>query len=128
MTIRKSTLHIFLVIIMIAVLQLLSIHPVQALSTLHTETGGWNPDGVLLQTIKHGTVNGSIYVGGGHGMEYTTSYTQNFTVPNGTMKWARLYVSAKDTLWINLSLNGHLLGNYTDLASNPYMKEEIVRS
>ena len=119
MTIRKSTLHIFLVIIMIAVLQLLSIHPVQALSTLHTETEGWNPDGVLLQTIKHGTVNGGIYVSGGHGMEYTTSYTQNFTVPNGTVKWARLYVSAKDTLWINLSLNGHLLGNYTDLASNP---------
>ncbi len=119
MTIRKSTLHIFLVIIMIAVLQLLSVHPVLAVSTLHTETEGWNPDGVLLQTIKHGTVNGGIYVSGGHGMEYTTSYTQNFTVPNGTMKWARLYVSAKDTLWINLSLNGHLLGNYTDLASNP---------
>ena len=119
MIIRKSTLHIFLMIIVIALLQLLSVHPVLAVSTLHTETEGWNPDGVLLQTIKHGTVNGGIYVSGGHGMEYTTSYTQNFTVPNGTMKWARLYVSAKDTLWINLSLNGHLLGNYTDLASNP---------
>ena len=119
MTIRKSTLHIFLMIIVIALLQLLSIHPVQAVSTLHTETKGWNPDGVLLQTIKHGTVNGGIYVGGGHGMEYTTSYTQNFTVPNGTVKWVRLYVSAKDTPWLNVSLNGHLLGNYTDLTNNP---------
>ncbi len=119
MTIKKLKLHIFLVIIMIALLQLLSVHPVLAVSTLHTKTEGWNPDGVLLQTIKHGTVNGGIYIGGGHGMEYTTSYTQNFTIPRGTVKWARLYVSAKDTLWVNLSLNGHLLCNYTDLASNP---------
>ena len=119
MTIRKLKPHIFPAIIMIAVLQLLSIHPVQAVLTVHTETEGWNPGGVLLQTIKHGTVNGGIYVCGGHGMEYTTSYTQNFTVPNGTVKWARLYVSAKDTPWLNVSLNGHLLGNYTDLASNP---------
>ncbi len=79
----------------------------------------WSPDGVAMHTIEHGTVNGGIYIEGGHGMEYTTSYTQNFTVPNGTMKWARLYVSTKDTPWLNVSLNGHLLGNYTDLASNP---------
>ncbi|MCD4841555.1 MAG: DUF3344 domain-containing protein [Methanosarcinales archaeon] len=118
MTIKKINPHIFLVIIMIALLQLLSVHPVLAVPTLHTEIDGWNPDGVLLQTIKHGTVNGGIYVGGGHGMEYTTSYTQNFTVPNGTVKWARLYVSAKDTPWLNVSLNGHLLGNYTDLTNN----------
>ncbi len=118
MTIKKINPHIFLVIIMIAVLQLLSLHPVLAVSTVHTETESWNPDGVLLHTIKHGTVNGGIYVGGGHGMEYTTSYTQNFTVPNGTVKWARLYVSAKDTPWLNLSLNGHFLGNYTDLTNN----------
>ena len=119
MTIRKLNSHTFLVIIMIAVLQLSSIHPVQAVLAVYTETKGWNPDGVLLQTIKHGTVNGGIYISGGHGMEYTTSYTQNFTVPNGTVKWARLYVSAKDTPWLNVSLNGHILGNYTDLASNP---------
>jgi hypothetical protein len=79
----------------------------------------WSPDGVAMHTIEHGAVNGGIYIEGGHGMEYTTSYTQNFTVPNGTMKWARLYVSTKDTPWLNVSLNGHLLGNYTDLASNP---------
>ena len=119
MTIRKSTLHTFLIIIMIAVLLLLSIHPVLAVSILHTEMECWNPDGIPLHTIKHGTVNGGIYVGGGHGMEYTTSYSQHFTVPNGTVKWARLYVSTKDTSWLNVSLNGHLLGNYTDLASNP---------
>ena len=79
----------------------------------------WSQDGVPLHTIEHGTVNGGIYIGGGHGMEYTTGYTQNFTMPNGTVKWARLYVSAKDTPWINVSLNGHLLGNYTDLTGNP---------
>lgn len=80
---------------------------------------GWSQDGVLLQTIEQGTVNGGIYVGGGHGREFTTAYTQNFIVPNGTVRWARLYVSAKDTPWINVSFNGHLLGNYTDLTNNP---------
>ena len=94
-------------------------HPVLAVLSLHTEAEGWSQDGVPLHTIEHGTVNGGIYVGGGHGMEYTTSYTQNFTIPNGTVKWARLYVSAKDTPWINVSLNGHLLGNYSDLTDNP---------
>jgi hypothetical protein len=79
----------------------------------------YNYDGIPLRTVKHGTVNGGLYIGGGHGMVYTTSYIQNFTVPNGTMQWARLYVSAKDTTWMNVSLNGHVLGNYTDLASNP---------
>ena len=94
-------------------------HPVLAVLSLHTEAEGWSQDGVPLHTIEHGTVNGGIYVGGGHGMEYTTGYTQNFTVPSGTVKWARLYVSAKDTPWINVSLNGHMLGNYTDLTGNP---------
>ena len=90
------------------------------LSLLSTPVAAnWSPDGIAMHTIEHGTVNGGIYIEGGHGMEYTTSYTQNFTVPNGTVKWARLYVSAKDTPWLNVSLNGHILGNYTDLASNP---------
>ena len=90
------------------------------LSLLSTPVAAnWGPDGIAMHTIEHGTVNGGIYIEGGHGMEYTTSYTQNFTVPNGTVKWARLYVSAKDTPWLNVSLNGHLLGNYTELASNP---------
>ncbi|MBN2489055.1 MAG: DUF3344 domain-containing protein [Methanosarcinaceae archaeon] len=95
------------------------VHPVLAVLTLDIEAVDWNIDGVPLQTIKQGNVNGGIYVGGGHGKEYTTSYTQNFTVPNGTVKWARLYVSAKDTPWINASLNGHFLGNYTKLTDNP---------
>jgi hypothetical protein len=85
----------------------------------HPAMADWSPDGVPLQTIEHGIINGGIYIGGGHGKEYTTNYNQNFTVPSGTVKWARLYVSAKDTLWINVSLNGHLLGNYTDLSANP---------
>jgi hypothetical protein len=82
-------------------------------------TADYSPDGFLLRTVEKGEVNGGIYVGGGHGRVYTTSYTQSFIVPNGTVKWARLYVSAKDTPWINVSFNGHLLGNYTDFTSNP---------
>ena len=80
---------------------------------------GWSQDGVLLHTTEHGTINGGIYIGGGHGREYTTSYSQNFTIPNGTVKWARLYVSAKEATWINVSLNGHQLDNYTDLINHP---------
>lgn len=79
----------------------------------------WNLDGFPLHTVKHGTVEGGIYIEGGHGRVYTTNYTHNFTVPNGTIKWTRLYVSAKDTTWINTSLNGHCLGNYTDPLNHP---------
>jgi hypothetical protein len=79
----------------------------------------WNLDGFPLHTIKHGTIEGGMYIEGGHGRVFTTSYTQNFTVPNGTIKWARLYVSAKDTTWINTSINGYLLGNYTDPVNHP---------
>ena len=82
-------------------------------------TAEWNLDGFPLHTIKHGTVEGGMYIEGGHGRVFTTSYTQNFTVPNGTIKWARLYVSAKDTTWINTSINGHNLGNYTDPVNHP---------
>jgi hypothetical protein len=90
------------------------------LSLLSTPAAAdWSPDGVAMRTIEHGRVNGGIYIGGGHGREYTTTYTQNFTVPDGTVKWARLWVSAKDTIWINVTLNGHQLGNYTDPRSDP---------
>ena len=44
-----------------------------------------------LHTVKSGTVNGGVYVGGGHGSGHCP-YTQNFTVPDGTIVWARLYV------------------------------------
>ncbi len=77
----------------------------------------YSPDGFPLRTVEHG-IAGGIYVGGGHGREFTTAYTQSFIVPNGTVRWARLYVSAKDTPWINVSFNGHMLGNYTNLANN----------
>ncbi|MCK5217313.1 MAG: hypothetical protein KAJ93_05975 [Methanosarcinales archaeon] len=89
----------------------------------------WDQDGVSLHTIDKGTVNGGLYIGGGHGMVYTTTYTQNFTVPDGTPQWARLYVSAKDTSSINMTFNGHYPGNYTDLINNTrvysnYQKEK----
>jgi hypothetical protein len=84
-----------------------------------SSAAGWSQDGTPLQTIEHGMISGGIYVGGGHGRVFTTTYTQNFIVPNGTVKWARLYASAKDIPWINVTFNGHPLGNYTNLTSNP---------
>jgi hypothetical protein len=92
-------------------------------------TADWDQDGVPLHTIEQGTVNGGLYIGGGHGKVYTTTYTQDFTVPDGMPQWARLYVSAKDTSSINMTFNGYYPGNYTDLINNTrvysnYQKEK----
>ena len=42
-------------------------------------------------TVSNGTVVGGVYVGCGHGLDYTP-YTQSFNVPDGTVKFAHLYV------------------------------------
>ena len=59
-----------------------------------------------LHTIKNGTVEGGVYVGGGHGSE-PGPYIQNFTVPGGDILWSRLYVhvwaSGKSNGWLNIS-------------------------
>lgn len=49
-----------------------------------------------MTTIASGTINGEIYFGGGHGVDGNVGqpniYTQNFTIPGGTVTFARLYV------------------------------------
>ena len=63
-----------------------------------------------IHTVKNGTVKGGVYVGGGHG-QGDSPYTQNFTVPNGTILWSRLYVhvvgggTSAETAngWLNLT-------------------------
>ncbi|NQE04335.1 hypothetical protein C5S32_00555, partial [ANME-1 cluster archaeon GoMg1] len=59
-----------------------------------------------LHTVKNGTVEGGVYVGGGHGLG-SSPYTQNFSVPGGDILWSRLYVhvwaSGKSNGWLNIS-------------------------
>ena len=60
-----------------------------------------------LHTIKNGTVDGGVYVGGGHGVAYSSPYIQNFSVPTGDIIWARLYaaVCGGETIngWMNIT-------------------------
>ena len=55
----------------------------------------YNFDGVpnidQLDGVKKGIVKGGVYVDGGHGVG-PSPYTQSFNVPEGTVKWAQLYV------------------------------------
>jgi len=117
MKIRKLRPYIFLVIIMIAVLQLLSVH--QALAE-------YNFDGYpftdKLDGVKKGTVKGGVYVDGGHGLPKPNTqenpYIQSFNVPEGNVTWARLYVGVwggKQTYsgTLQTTFNGNDLGMLT---------------
>ena len=57
-----------------------------------------------LSTVIEGI--GGVYVGGGHGLG-TSPYQQDFDVPSGNVKWARLYTgvwaSGNSPGWINIS-------------------------
>lgn len=80
-------------------------------------------DGFDLTTAAQGTVNGEIYVGGGHGLPLTTDpnnnvHTQDFAVPGGSVTFARLYVG----IWggkeiysgrLQTTFNGNDLGTLT---------------
>jgi len=82
---RKIKLNIFLSCVVIALLVLSSTPPAVA---------DYNFDGVPetdeLEEVEEGTVDGSVYVDGGHGGP--SPYTQYFNVPEGTVEWAHLYV------------------------------------
>ncbi|AKB29115.1 Cell surface protein [Methanosarcina siciliae T4/M] len=48
-------------------------------------------DGIPLASDAQGTFRGEIYIDGGHGLSFPP-YSQEFDVPDGTLRWARLYV------------------------------------
>jgi len=80
-------------------------------------------DGFDLTTAAHDMVNGEVYVGGGHGVPLTSDpnnniHTQNYTVPGGTVTFARLYVGiwgGKETYkgTLQTTFNGNDLGTFT---------------
>ena len=105
--------HIILYCTLIALMA--SVMPAQA---------DWNETGFPLEDnlIAQGTVNGSVYVGGGHGKSgattYNALYTELFEVPSGNVTFARLYTggmfsSKTGATWFNMTLNGESLGNLT---------------
>ncbi len=111
---KKIMAHIFLSCVMIAMLLLLSICPAMA---------DYNFDGVpetdKLKEVeqKKNTVEGGVYVDGGHGVDLSP-YTQDFNVPEGNVTWARLYVGVwggKQTYsgTLQTTFNGNDLGTLT---------------
>ena len=86
----------------------------------------WNETGFPLEDhlVAQGTVNGSVYVGGGHGKSgvsaFNVPYTELLEVPPGDVKFARLCTGAGllakpdgGAIWLNMTLNGESLGNLT---------------
>ena len=104
MTNRKIRLQIILVSIVVMML-LLSINMASA---------EYNFDGVpytdQLKETQRGTIQGGVYIDGGYGVD-RSPYTQSFNVPDGTVKWARLYVGVwggneEKTGSISVTFNG----------------------
>jgi len=85
--------------------------------------------GIPFTIASQGTVNGGVYIDGGHGLEFPP-YSMEFDVPDGHIRWARLYVGiwgGKEEYegWVQVDMNGKsmdkvpLLG-INDDSSNVY--------
>ena len=77
-------------------------------------TAVYSMNGIPLKTVAHAQHHGSVSVMGGHGL-VASPYAQSFTVPSGTVRFARLYVGVwggtpeyKGT--VETSFNGVSLG------------------
>ena len=79
----------------------------------------YNFDGFPVETIESGTVNGGVFIGykpwPGDESEQFEELTGSFDVPDGEVKWARLYTgiwggNRKSTYWHNVTFNGNELG------------------
>ncbi|WP_048065201.1 CARDB domain-containing protein [Methanosarcina acetivorans] len=70
-------------------------------------------DGIPLASDAQGTFRGEIYIDGGHGLSFPP-YSQEFDVPDGTLRWARLYVGVWGGTenykgWVRPEFNGQKL-------------------
>ena len=112
------------------------------MASIMPASANWNESCFPLEDhlVAQGTVNGSVYVGGGHGKSgattYNAPYTELFEVPPGDVKFARLYAggmlcSKTGATWLNMTLNGESLGNLTiegnsDTNPNVYMSDTAI--
>ena len=79
------------------------------LSSLPVASAQYAPDGFNLDTIRHDTVVGGVYVDGGHGVG-TSPYTEVFEDVPSELLFARLYVGVKGgtkeaTGWVSVVFN-----------------------
>lgn len=79
-------------------------------------------DGIPFEIAAQGTVNGGVYIDGGHGLGFPP-YVQEFDVPEGSIRWARLYIgiwggTEKYDGWVQTDLNGKNLGKVALLGEN----------
>ncbi|MDQ1252098.1 MAG: hypothetical protein QG646_1213 [Euryarchaeota archaeon] len=74
----------------------------------------YSDEGIPLTTDAQGTFRGEVYIDGGHGLVFPP-YLQNFNVPEGTIRWARLYIGVWGGTenyegWVQPEFNGQTLG------------------
>ncbi|NIA02925.1 MAG: DUF3344 domain-containing protein [Nitrospirae bacterium] len=89
----------------IILLLFLFIPPVQAT---------YSYEGIPFSIASQGTVNGGVYIDGGHGLGFPP-YSQEFDVPDGSIRWARLYVGiwgGKEEYngWVQVDINDKSTG------------------
>lgn len=89
-----------------------------ALSCLFLSTlvlADYNFDGFPVETIESSTVNGGVFIGyepwPGEDTEGTEELTGSFDVPDGEVKWARLYTgiwggNPRNAGWVKVTFNG----------------------
>ena len=96
-------------------IELIGIVGIMLLTFVLPAAAVYNFDGIALNNVRHETFNGGVYIGGGHGLA-ASPYTQTFTVPSGTIKYAKLYVGVwggneNNTGTIDTTFNGASLGS-----------------
>jgi len=70
-------------------------------------------EGISLVPDAQGTFRGEIYIDGGHGLSFPP-YSQEFDVPEGTLRWAHLYIGVWGGTenyegWVRPEFNGQRL-------------------
>jgi len=70
-------------------------------------------EGLPLTPDAQGTFQGEVYIDGGHGLAFPP-YSENFSVPDGTVRWARLYIGVWGGTenyegWVQPEFNGQKL-------------------
>jgi len=70
-------------------------------------------EGIPFVPDAQGTFRGEVYIDGGHGLSFPP-YSQEFNVPEGTLRWARLYIGVWGGTenyegWVRPEFNGQRL-------------------
>lgn len=78
-------------------------------------TADYSESGISLHTVAHEKIHGAAGVSGGHGLA-ASPYSQSFSVPDGNVRFARLYVGVwggtpENQGTLDTSINGASLGS-----------------